>query len=195
MKNITKLAAIAAITSLNFAYAKDEDVVVEKDRNADAIDNVTDTTSEKKMVNYGGFIEADGLVGNAVYNMQDEKIGDIEQILIDSKTGGIRFVVISVGGFLGIGDHHTAVPWSRLQFKTEVKVDEDPADDNVVDKERYLTVPEIYINTTKEQLTNSPAFDAEKTADLYNDEHSRGVMDYWKAEGGEVQEKSETRKQ
>jgi ribosomal 30S subunit maturation factor RimM len=48
------------------------------------------------------------LIGLNVYNDQDEKLGAISEILLD-KSGKADFVVIGVGGFLGIGQHDIMV--------------------------------------------------------------------------------------
>jgi PRC-barrel domain len=44
------------------------------------------------------------LVGLNVYNDQNEKLGDISEILLD-KSGKVDGVIIGVGGFLGMGQH------------------------------------------------------------------------------------------
>jgi sporulation protein YlmC with PRC-barrel domain len=58
------------------------------------------------------------LIGLNVYNDQNEKLGDISEILLD-KTGKADFVVIGVGGFLGIGQHDIMVEMSKLKFVDE----------------------------------------------------------------------------
>jgi len=55
------------------------------------------------------------LKGLNVYNNNNEKLGDIDDLLVD-KSGQIKAAIVSVGGFLGIGDHLVAVPFSQLQF-------------------------------------------------------------------------------
>jgi sporulation protein YlmC with PRC-barrel domain len=55
------------------------------------------------------------LIGLDVYNEQNEKIGDISEILID-KSGKVEGVVIGVGGFLGIGQRDIKVEMSKLKF-------------------------------------------------------------------------------
>ena len=57
------------------------------------------------------------LIGADVYNNQNEKLGDIEDLVItDGKT--ISGVVIGVGGFLGIGEKNVAVPFNMLLWNT-----------------------------------------------------------------------------
>jgi sporulation protein YlmC with PRC-barrel domain len=55
------------------------------------------------------------LIGLDIYNEQNEKIGDISEILID-KSGKVEGVVIGVGGFLGIGQRDIRVEMSKLKF-------------------------------------------------------------------------------
>jgi sporulation protein YlmC with PRC-barrel domain len=53
--------------------------------------------------------------GLNVYNPNNEKIGDISEMILDH-TGKIQAVVIGVGGFLGIGEHLVAVPFEQVQW-------------------------------------------------------------------------------
>ncbi|HEY6027362.1 MAG TPA: PRC-barrel domain-containing protein [Pseudolabrys sp.] len=55
------------------------------------------------------------LIGLNVYDQQNEKIGDIKELLVD-KDGKIDQVAIGVGGFLGMGEHDVAVKWTELKF-------------------------------------------------------------------------------
>jgi sporulation protein YlmC with PRC-barrel domain len=54
------------------------------------------------------------LVGSTVYNTANENIGKIEDIVLKSD-GSLDEVVLSVGGFLGIGDKYVSVPFSALK--------------------------------------------------------------------------------
>ena len=58
------------------------------------------------------------MIGLNVYNPNNEKIGDISEILMD-KIGNAEVVVIGVGGFLGIGTKDVAVPFKSLQWKMD----------------------------------------------------------------------------
>ena len=58
------------------------------------------------------------LIGLNVYNDQNEKLGDISEILLD-KSGKVDGVVIGVGGFLGMGKHDIKVDMSKLKFVDE----------------------------------------------------------------------------
>ena len=61
-------------------------------------------------------IAATRVIGTAVYNSEGEKIGSIEDVMLDKTSNGIMFAVISFGGFLGIGEKYHAVPWSSLDY-------------------------------------------------------------------------------
>lgn len=55
------------------------------------------------------------LIGKSVYNEQDEKIGDIRDVILDAK-GTATHYVLGVGGFLGMGEHDVSLPFSELQL-------------------------------------------------------------------------------
>jgi sporulation protein YlmC with PRC-barrel domain len=61
---------------------------------------------------------ASKLIGVNVYNDQNEKLGDISEILLD-KSGKVDGVVIGVGGFLGMGQHDIKVDMAKLKFVNE----------------------------------------------------------------------------
>jgi sporulation protein YlmC with PRC-barrel domain len=61
---------------------------------------------------------ASKLVGVDVYNNDNEKIGDISEILLDT-SGKVSGVIIGVGGFLGLGQHDVLVPMEQLKFVNE----------------------------------------------------------------------------
>ena len=58
------------------------------------------------------------LIGLNVYDTQNEKIGDIKELMVD-KDGKIEQVAIGVGGFLGMGEHDVAVKWTELKFSDQ----------------------------------------------------------------------------
>jgi sporulation protein YlmC with PRC-barrel domain len=58
------------------------------------------------------------LIGLNVYNEQNEKLGDISEVLVDA-SGKVTGVVIGVGGFLGIGQRDIMVGMDKLKFVNE----------------------------------------------------------------------------
>jgi sporulation protein YlmC with PRC-barrel domain len=65
-----------------------------------------------------GMWQASKLIGVNVYNGQNEKIGDIKELMVD-KDGKLADVVIGVGGFLGMGERDVAVKFSELKWSDE----------------------------------------------------------------------------
>jgi sporulation protein YlmC with PRC-barrel domain len=55
------------------------------------------------------------LAGIAVYNNNNEKIGDVNELIV-ARDGKVQAVVIGVGGFLGMGEHLAAVPWDKVKW-------------------------------------------------------------------------------
>ena len=64
---------------------------------------------------YDGQWRSSKLIGVNVYNNANEKLGDINELIVD-KNGKIENVVIGVGGFLGVGEHDVAVSFDKLKF-------------------------------------------------------------------------------
>lgn len=61
---------------------------------------------------------ASKLEGLDIYNQNNEKIGDISELIVDS-SGKIQAVVVGVGGFLGIGERDVAIPFDQIKFVNE----------------------------------------------------------------------------
>lgn len=65
-----------------------------------------------------GDIPARALIGAPVKNQADESVGDVKDVYIWSD-GGIRAVVVSVGGFLGTPKREVGLPWEELMLTRE----------------------------------------------------------------------------
>ena len=80
------------------------------------------------------------LIGSDVRNLQNDDIGEIEDVIFDNNRN-LRAVIVSVGGFLGIGERHIAIdPSSMVVSRNE--------DGDV----------EAVVNTTRDDLRNAPEF-------------------------------------
>jgi sporulation protein YlmC with PRC-barrel domain len=55
---------------------------------------------------------ASELIGHTVTNDKNEKIGKVDDLIVDRKN--VLFAVLEVGGFLGIGAHLVVVPYDSL---------------------------------------------------------------------------------
>ena len=61
---------------------------------------------------------ASKIIGTAVYNPANERIGEVNELLLDN-TGKVAHVVLGVGGFLGLGEREVAVPFSDLKMSMD----------------------------------------------------------------------------
>jgi sporulation protein YlmC with PRC-barrel domain len=78
----------------------------------------TDRSNVNTVVHKDGQWRSSKLIGVNVYNNNNEKIGDIQELIIDN-TGKVDNVVLGVGGFLGMGEHYVAVPMEKLKWANE----------------------------------------------------------------------------
>jgi sporulation protein YlmC with PRC-barrel domain len=58
---------------------------------------------------------ASKVIGINVYNDANEKIGGINDLLLD-RSGKIANVIIGVGGFLGVGEHNVAIEYNQIKW-------------------------------------------------------------------------------
>jgi len=105
------------------------------------------------------FMSASSLIGNDVYNKQDEDLGDVKELMLDMHTGKITYAVLSFGGFLGMGEKLFAVPWSALTLDTENK--------------RFT------LDVSKDRLESAPGFDSDNWPDMANPEWVEGIHTYY----------------
>jgi sporulation protein YlmC with PRC-barrel domain len=82
-------------------------------------------------------------IGADVENAQGENLGDIKDVVFNSR-GHIEYAVLAFGGFMGMGEKYFAVPWAVLKPAAGQK----PAD-----RDHYV------LNMDKERLKNAPGFD------------------------------------
>jgi sporulation protein YlmC with PRC-barrel domain len=132
----------------------------------------TDRSNLNTAVHRDGQWRASKLIGVDVYNDNNEKIGDIEELIVD-KSGKVDNVVLGVGGFLGMGEHYVAVPMEKLKWVSEpVRTSSTttaPADKSTVGEANRANRPQrtadekwypdhAVFNATKDQLKAMPQF-------------------------------------
>jgi sporulation protein YlmC with PRC-barrel domain len=54
--------------------------------------------------------------GTSVYNAAGDKLGSIDDLMIDKVSGQVRYAVMEFGGFLGMGTDRYPIPWSMLKY-------------------------------------------------------------------------------
>jgi sporulation protein YlmC with PRC-barrel domain len=73
------------------------------------------TTSTDTM---SAVISSDKVEGTTVYDHAGEKLGSIDDLMIDKFSGQIRYAVLEFGGFLGMGTDRYPIPWKMLKYET-----------------------------------------------------------------------------
>jgi len=94
-------------------------------------------------------------VGTPVKNLQDEKLGKVENMVVDLPLGRVVAVIVSSGGFLGMGDELSAVPPTVLRFTPDRDA--------------------LQLNASKETLSNAPHFKANQWPDFRQPSYAGGV--------------------
>jgi sporulation protein YlmC with PRC-barrel domain len=84
---------------------------------------------------FGKIDSAKKLMGRVIHDSQDQKIGDLKDMVVDLESGHVLYGIVSAGGFLGIGDELTAVPPSAFTSSSEQKLTMN------VDKEKLKAAP------------------------------------------------------
>jgi sporulation protein YlmC with PRC-barrel domain len=107
-------------------------------------------------------ILASKVKGTAVYSDSGDKIGTVEDIVLDKETNQILFAALGFGGVLGMGEKYYPVPWVLLDYSE--------------DKGGYV------VPLSKDRLENAPAYDLK---DLTKHDGSLGSIrettyDYYK---------------
>jgi hypothetical protein len=105
-------------------------------------------------------IGSDKVEGTAVYWSDQEKIGSIERVMIDKISGKVAYAVLSFGGFLGMGEDYYPVPWSTLEYDTNLG--------------GYRA------NLTRDQLENAPRYNESQGWD-WSRENDLRVYEYYQA--------------
>ncbi|MES2027984.1 MAG: PRC-barrel domain-containing protein [Pseudomonadota bacterium] len=107
----------------------------------------------------GNLIGSDKVEGTAVFGADDQKIGSIERVMIDKKSGRVSYAVLSFGGFLGIGDEHYPLPWQSLKYDAELGG--------------------YRIGVTQKQLENAPKYGNDNSWNWADTSRARAVNDYY----------------
>ena len=103
-----------------------------------------------------GYVQTAGkLLGMPVRNLQDQELGKVENFMLDVRAGRIVAVIISTGGFLGLGDELSVVPPTALRFNAQHDT--------------------LRLDATRERLAGAPHFKAGEWPDLAQPGYAVGV--------------------
>lgn len=103
-------------------------------------------------------ISSERVEGTAVYDTAGNKLGSIDDLMIDKLSGQVCYAVLEFGGFLGIGTDRYPLPWSILKYDTN---------------QGGYVVP-----LDKSQLERAPRY-AEDAQPEYTNDYGREIDRYW----------------
>jgi sporulation protein YlmC with PRC-barrel domain len=110
-----------------------------------------------------GYVQkASRLMGTPVKNLQDQKLGEVENLMVDLSAGRIVAVIISSGGYIWLGDQLSAVPPTALRFNAEHDT--------------------LQLDASREMLASSPHFKASQWPDFSQPGYAGGVYHAYKVE-------------
>jgi len=107
-------------------------------------------------------IRASKVIGTSVFNPTGDKIGKVEDVVLDKQSNNIMFAVVGFGGFLGMNEKFHPLPWSTLDYQKQ--------------QNGYV------VNVTKEQLEAAPCDGIDELTRADGGEQLRDqVYDYYRA--------------
>jgi sporulation protein YlmC with PRC-barrel domain len=103
-----------------------------------------------------GYVQkASRLLGTPVSNLQDERLGQVENLMVDLSAGRIVAVIISSGEYIGLGDELSAVPPTALRFNAGHDT--------------------LQLDASKDLLASSPHFKAGQWPDFSQPDYAAGI--------------------
>jgi len=106
----------------------------------------------------GYVISSDHVEGTKVYNTAGDKLGSIDDLMIDKRSGQVLYAVLEFGGFFGMGTDRYPLPWNVLKYDTE--------------RDGYV------VPVDKRQLEGAPHYEVDKRPH-YDEAYGRRVDDYY----------------
>jgi len=125
--------------------------------------NANETTKADDIALPGMLHRATEIAGMKVRNGANKELGTVKDTVIDVRAGQVRYVALSYGGFLGLGDKLFAVPFDALTHHHGVSGDA-----------HYFV-----LNIDEETLKRSPGFDQDKWPNFADPKFNSGIDTYY----------------
>jgi sporulation protein YlmC with PRC-barrel domain len=145
-------------------YDKDQRIGTDIERSIREAAGLTPEPMQPRAKN-SELVAAKKVKGSQVLGATQEKIGELEQVVVDPHAGMVAYNVLASGGTLGLGEKHYALPWEV----TRVRID---ADNNIV----------LGSELTKDRLSKAPEYDAKDTKRVAAAPFVREVHTYYSLE-------------
>ena len=89
-------------------------------------------------------ISAERVQGTPVFDREGDKIGHIEDVMLDKKTGKVAYAIMAHGGLLGAGERFHPIPWAIMRYDLQINGYRVPMDKAEMQKVPTLDQTEIY---------------------------------------------------
>jgi sporulation protein YlmC with PRC-barrel domain len=86
-----------------------------------ALSVATGRADHEKRYGTAAEMKASDVIGKEVKNNQNETLGKVDDLIVNSESGTVPFAIIAHGGALGVGRTKTAVPMSSLRCSSDHK--------------------------------------------------------------------------
>lgn len=115
MKTLTAVVVMSAVATLSFAPV----AIAQSERPTQTPSRSSSDKAREAFKAPEGVVEASKVIGTKVRNSAGKDLGEIDQLLIDTKSGKVTHAVIGKGGVLGVGETKVVVPWSDVPLKAD----------------------------------------------------------------------------
>jgi len=106
-------------------------------------------------------IRASDLLGYRVYDQQDEELGTVHDMIVGQRNEDLAYAVLSVGGFLGIGDKLHLVPWWAFTFDQ--------------------TDSRLFLSVDPQVLKDAPTYSPDELPNVVDPNWDADILLFWEA--------------
>ena len=104
-------------------------------------------------------VRTEDVIDKEVFNASYEKLGKIEEIVLDKISGQAQYIVLSFDTFMGFGGKYFAFPWQAISY----------------DKNEEVFV----LNVEKDKLKESQGFDKDNWPDMAQEKWRNDISGYY----------------
>lgn len=118
-KRMVTSVAVALMLAGGSAFAQqagDQPSGMQQDQQATGAQPSEQPSDMQQQAAAQNVITSERLLEMNVQGSEGQDIGGIDELVIDRESGEVQGVVVSVGGFLGIGDKKVMLPWDQVQM-------------------------------------------------------------------------------
>ncbi|HVT90195.1 MAG TPA: PRC-barrel domain-containing protein [Tepidisphaeraceae bacterium] len=156
MKQISKYCAAIALAVGPVAWCQQQPADTKTEKITSSMQKMDE---QHQMVHLQ---RAYSMLGMNVYNEKGEKLGEINDLVLNGGQNQISYAVLSYGGVLGIGDKLFAIPWSMLEHKS-------------LEKDR------VFLNVDTDKLAKAPGFNKKQWPDAADTAYWNEVSTYYRS--------------